>query len=236
MISILLPTRKRVSALESSLLSLLTNAAEPSNLEVLLGIDSDDVESAEYLASTRWHNIVVKYGFKPVVVTTERKGYLNLNQYVNDLGDKAIGEWLMFWNDDAEMLTAGWDTHIQYKTYFGCLRMPCENQPHIFALFPIIPKRWVDVFGCISPVTHSDWWVYNVCAPLRRVKDIPVSVRHNRANINGENADETYAEQSYSLDGHSPHDNRDWSHPQRKQDLETWRTTMMLYGYPHETV
>jgi hypothetical protein len=235
MISILLPTRNRVVALEKSLLSLLTTASDPTNIEVLLAIDSDDSSSAEYLASTQWHNIVAKYSFNPVVVTSERKGYLNLNQYVNLLGDKARGEWLMFWNDDAEMLTPGWDTHIQYKTYFGCLRMPCENQPHPFALFPIIPKRWVDVFGCISPVTHSDWWVYNVCIALNRVKDIPVSVRHNRADLNGENADETYGEQSYSLDGQSPHDTRDWSHPQRQIDLNNWRETLLLYGYPHET-
>lgn len=233
MISILLPTRDRVKACEHSLRSLFEKAHNSEQLELLLGIDSDDTHSAEYFSSKQFNDLIKQHGVTVKTHTYQRKGYLNLNEYVNDLATHATGEWLMFWNDDAEMLTEHWDTHIHSKTWFGCLRMPCKNFSHPFALFPIIPAKWLQVFGTVSPVNHSDWWIYNVCKSLNRVRDIPVDVLHNRADINGENSDQTFSEQSYALDGKSPHDMRDYSHPQRRLELNQWRQKLMLYGYPH---
>ena len=235
-ISILLPTRKRTTACQESLQSLLDNATHKNHIEILLGIDEDDSESLQWFNSDQFAKFIDKYPKTCYRIwTTPRLGYLNLNQYVNHLAGMATGTHLMFWNDDAHMLTKNWDKHIHNnKDFWGCLRMPCVNMEHPFALFPIIPKSWIGVFGCVSPVNHSDWWVYMVTQPLRRLIDIPVHVQHNRADVNGENNDSTFADQSYSLDGQSPHDMRDYSHPQRQQDLTAWRETLMLYGYPHK--
>jgi hypothetical protein len=130
----------------------------------------------------------------------------------------------MFWNDDAVMLTNAWDREVlKYPDYFGCLRMQCINHQHPFALFPIIPQGWVKLFKEISPVVHSDWWIYNVTAPLTRMLNIRVDVYHNRADITGGNNDETYRETSYSADGKDPTNPVDYAHPDRQRDLMTWR-------------
>ena len=218
-----------------SLHSLFNNTSGNTKIELLLGIDQDDTDSTEWFNSEEFSQYCVEKGVECVIWQTPRLGYLNLNQYVNHLATQASGTHLMFWNDDAEMLTKGWDKHIhQNAQFFGCLRMTCDNQNHPFALFPIIPQKWIEVFDCVSPVNHSDWWIYHVTHSLNRMINIPVHVIHNRSDVNGENADQTFADNSYALDGQSPWDIRDYSHPQRRQDLIDWQTTLMLYGYPHK--
>jgi hypothetical protein len=146
-----------------------------------------------------------------------------LYKYVNFLAEQASGDWIMFWNDDALMLTENWDEHIvEHDDWFGLLRMPCVTMNHPFALFPIVPRQWVDLFGCISPVNHSDWWIYNVTAPVNRIMNIPVEVYHDRADVTGNNNDETFREQSYAADGKDPSNPEDYSHPDRRQDLLVW--------------
>lgn len=221
-ISILLPTRKRTEAVIKSIGSLLASAKDPTQIEILIAYDDDDAESKEFFEST-WHAFLEQCGTSTKVFESTRHGYLRLYKYVNMLGQQASGDWLMFWNDDALMLTDNWDEEIiKNDGFFGLLRMPCVTMNHPFALFPIIPKTWIDFFGCISPVNHSDWWIYQVTAPLGRLKNIPVQVYHDRADVTGGNNDETFKEQSYAADGKDPTNPEDYSHPDRRKDLENW--------------
>ncbi len=221
-ISILLPTRKRVDAVIKSVGSLLSTAHDPASIEILVAYDDDDQDSREFF-STTWYPFLEQVGTQSQVYETERFGYLRLYKYVNFLGEKAQGDWIMFWNDDALMLTEHWDLHItRQEGFWGLLRMPCVTMDHPFALFPIIPKQWIDFFGRISPVNHSDWWIYNVTAPLNLVRNIAVHVYHDRADVTGGNNDQTFKEQSYAADGKDPTNPEDYSHPERRQELLDW--------------
>jgi len=121
------------------------------------------------------------------------------------------------------MLTENWDEQIiKEKDFWGLLRMPCVNMNHPFALFPIIPRDWVDFFGKVSPVNHSDWWIYHVTTAAGRMKNIEVQVYHDRADVTGKNNDETYREQSYAADGKDPSNPEDYAHPDRQQELKVW--------------
>lgn len=221
-ISILLPTRKRTEAVVKSVGSLLANAKNPQDIEILIAYDDDDEESREFF-STTWYPFLDQAGTTTKVFETERFGYLRLYKYVNFLAENATGDWIMFWNDDALMLTENWDEEIRKEDgYFGLLRMPCVTMNHPFALFPIVPREWVDFFGKVSPVNHSDWWIYNVTVPVGRMKNISVQVYHDRADVTGGNNDETFKEQSYNADGKDPTNPEDYTHPQRQQDLMEW--------------
>jgi len=225
-ISILLPTRKRVDTVIKSIGSILSTAKNPSNLEILIAYDDDDDESREFFSST-WFSFVEQSGASTKVFETERFGYLRLYRYVNFLGEQASGDWLMFWNDDALMLTDGWDEEIlKNSDHWGLLRMPCVNMDHPFALFPIIPRDWIEFFGKISPVNHSDWWIFHVTYHCNRIRNIPVQVYHNRADVTGQNNDETFQEQSYAADGKDPTNPEDYSHPDRRKELEQWITKL----------
>jgi glycosyltransferase involved in cell wall biosynthesis len=221
-ISILLPTRKRTKTLVNSINSLLANAADTSRIEILIAYDDDDEESKEFFANT-WADYISQCSATTKVFETERFGYLRLYKYVNFLAEKASGDWIMFWNDDALMLTENWDDAIVQETgWFGLLRMPCVNMDHPFALFPIVPRSWIDFFGRVSPVNHSDWWIYNVTVPNACAKNIPVQVYHDRADVTGGNNDETFAEQSYAADGRDPTNPEDYAHPDRQVELREW--------------
>lgn len=233
-ISILLPTRKRTQLVKNSLSSLLSKAKYPERIELCIAYDDDDEMSDEFFSSDEWSEFVKDHKCSVQIHETVRYGYLGLFRYVNLLAEASTGDWVMFWNDDAVMETDDWDTRIDdNKDYFGCLRMPCTTMNHPFALFPIIPKKWCDLFGTVSLVNHSDWWIYNVCKPVNRIKDIDVFVAHNRADVNGENNDEVFNENSYALDGRDPSNLDDYSHPQRIKDRQHWTSTLMLHGYPH---
>jgi len=200
----------------------LATATDTSRIEILVAYDDDDLESREFF-ETVWTPFLEQSSATSLVFETERFGYLRLYKYVNFLAEQATGDWIMFWNDDALMLTEGWDEEIvRNDGFFGLLRMPCVTMDHPFALFPIIPREWLDFFGCISPVNHSDWWIYNVTAPLGRLRNIPVQVYHDRADVTGGNNDETFKEQSYAADGKDPTNPEDYAHPQRQQDLQDW--------------
>lgn len=221
-ISILLPTRKRTQALVRSLNSLLASADDTSRIEVLIAYDQDDEESKSFFENI-WPAYLAQCQATSKIFVTERFGYTQLNRYVNLLAENASGDWLFFWNDDALMETDGWDTEVlKNEGYPGLLRMPCSTMNHPFALFPVVSKNWLGLFGQLSPVSHSDWWIYNVTAPLGLVKNIPVTVYHDRADVTGGNADETYAERSYSADGRDPTNPYDYVHPDRRRDLQEW--------------
>ena len=221
-ISILLPTRKRTAAVIKSISSLLANAKDTSRIEILVAYDNDDQESREFFSET-WFPFLEQCQATSKVFETERFGYLRLYKYVNFLAEQASGDWIMFWNDDALMLTENWDEEIVNNDgYFGLLRMPCVTMNHPFALFPIIPREWIELFGMVSPVNHSDWWIYNVTVPAGQMKNIPVQVYHDRADVTGGNNDETFKEQSYAADGKDPTNPEDYAHPERQKDLLTW--------------
>ena len=157
--------------------------------------------------------------------------YIRLNEYVNLLGENAQGDWVFFWNDDSLMLTDGWDQEVlkHDPTTLKLLRIPCQNMNHPFALMPIIPRVWIDFFGCISPVSHSDWWIFNVCYPNQLVFDIDALFYHDRADVTGGNNDETFAERSYSADGRDPSNPYDYVHPQRQHELREWIKKLSEY-------
>ena len=54
-ISILLATRKRKHLLEKSINSLLQKAKDSTKIEIIFGIDEDDVESAKFVNSIFKH-------------------------------------------------------------------------------------------------------------------------------------------------------------------------------------
>lgn len=201
-ISILLPTRGRTNALADSVLSLVENSAQPERVEYLLAFDNDDQESYEWFEE----NVAPKIdaagstytciGFEPI-------GYVRLNEYVNHLAKQSSGRWLMFWNDDAIMHSKGWDTIVAEQKDFAVLRIPTHNE-HPYAIFPIVPKEWYEIFGYLSAHQISDAWISQIGYLLDIVVNIPIEVTHDRHDLTGNNKDETYTSR-IMLEGNPDH-------------------------------
>ena len=186
-----MPTRGRGELSLRALKTLWDNADTNDGIEYLIAVDDDDLESVEYYNKT-----VVPFtkdqGIDLRVWVVKRLGYKKLNEYLNFLGNKSNGHYIMFWNDDAIMETGSWDKEIdQYQDKFRVLRMK-EKSKHPYAIFPIVPRKWMSLLGTISPQAMSDAWISQIAYLCNIMVNIPVSVIHDRFDLTGNNNDETY--------------------------------------------
>jgi len=207
-ISILLPTRGRTDLLKRSLLSLVENANNVNSIELLLAFDNDDESSYEFFQK----NIMPElddHGCAYTAMGFERLGYIRLNEYLNELAKHAQGDWLFFWGDDAVMKSKDWDLRITEVDKFRILRMPTHNQ-HPYAILPIIPRAWVELFGYISAHQLTDSWVSQIAYLLDIMHNVDIDVLHDRFDITGNNQDETWMNRPM-LEGR-PEDPRDFNH------------------------
>ena len=230
-ISILLPTRGRTHALMSSIQSLYDLAEDFSSIELLLGMDNDDVVGLENML----HNVIPwieKNSVTHKIVIFERFGYNNLHKYVNGLAENSQGSWLFFWNDDAVMQTRAWDARIREKTgEFKLLSVHTHNE-HPYSIFPILPRQWFEILGHVSQHSSNDAYVSNLAYYLDIFERIEVYCDHNRFDVSGINNDDTY-HQRQILEGR-PDQPGDFNHPDqvkmRTQDAAALATWMQDQG------
>jgi hypothetical protein len=98
----------------------------------------------------------------------------------------------MFWNDDAIIHTKDWDLKITEHTgKFRTLRIPTHNC-HPYAVFPIVPRAWFEIFGYLSAHQLSDAWISQISYMLDIINNIDVDVTHDRFDLTGNNNDETF--------------------------------------------
>lgn len=182
MISVLLPSRGRPKALTESVGDLLELADKPSTVQVLVAADPDDI-------ATQTVDLPQQ---AQVWTAPERYGYPRLHEYVNRLAEQADGDWLMLWNDDARMLTAGWDTIVS-ELPPGVL-WPRSNDIPTCNTFPIWPRTWTDHLGHVSLSPHCDSWIQFLGQAIGRHERIDVEILHDRADLTGGHDDQTRAE------------------------------------------
>jgi hypothetical protein len=190
-ISILLPTRGRTTQLLRSIASLIDMADDPAEIQWLFGFDNDDMNSYNWFAQHVLPKIADS-GARYTCMSFEPLGYVKLHEYVNRLAAKAVGDWFVFWNDDAVMKTTGWDTEIVSHTGEFCLQAFDTHNKHPYSIFPIVPREWFELIGHLSLHQLNDAWLSQIAWMLDIVKQIPVEVLHDRADLTGNNKDDTF--------------------------------------------
>ncbi|WP_433364068.1 glycosyltransferase family 2 protein [Streptosporangium sp. CA-115845] len=195
MISVLLPSRRRPESLVDSIGSLRVMADNPDGLEILVAADPDDPDTA--VAAERSRAICW--------VAPTRYGYHRLHEYANHLARLASGEWLLLWNDDARMLTPGWDSRVE-EADRGVL-WPAHNDSHLLDIFPIVHRSIVETLGHFSLSPHCDSWMQDIATAVGAHHRIPVTILHDRHDLTGGHNDQTWrdAQAGYrTADYHSP--------------------------------
>lgn len=214
-ISVLLPTRGRTEALKKSLQSLLDTASNTSRIEIMLGVDEDDTVVTEYI-QTEIAPILQQAGVNCKAQVFKPLGYDNLHTYVNTLASAATGEWLFFWNDDAIMLSDNWDNEIcKYNGQFKLLAPKDNHNGHPYAILPIVPIDWFKLMDHLSLNAQNDAWLSHIAYMLDIFERIDVEFLHDRADITGNNDDETFKNRKYK-EG-NPDDPADFGHAGMQQ-------------------
>jgi hypothetical protein len=190
-IAVLLPTRGRTVALTRSVMSLVNRVRDVSKIQFLLAFDDDDEVGIKHWEENL-QPLLDDRGVDYTALVFEPLGYIRLNEYVSELARNSDAAWFMFWNDDAVMQSQNWDEEImKYQGQFKCLAVHTHRE-HPYAIFPIIPREWLDVFGYLSPHQINDAWISQVSYMLDILERIPVWVEHDRFDLTGNNGDETF--------------------------------------------
>lgn len=208
-ISVLLPVRGRPEPMEQCLHTLIDRAKNPERVEVLIAFDDDDVKTIEYFVDNiapYLDDMNVRY----TAMQFKRLGYIRLNEYLNELARHSQGAWMFFWNDDAVMTTADWDQIIMEQDGKFALLRTETNHTHPYAIFPIVPRKWVEITGHLSPHQINDAWVSQVAWMLDCMITIPIMIHHERYDLTGKNGDEVYKNRPM-LEG-NPDNPRDFNH------------------------
>jgi hypothetical protein len=222
LVSILLPTRNRVTLVERSVRSLLSLSQYPTQIEIVTAYDDDDTVSKDYFTGSKWTTLLEDYGAVGHACCCPHWGYSGLHKYYTTMAEQSRGRWLMIWNDDAVMLTPNWDQHVSdYQEFIGMLHMTTDNFKKDLTLFPLIPKTWLDLFGQISLHQLNDSWIQEICRQADAVQAIPVRVFHDRFDVTGNNLDATYQNRRY--------DKKVFYHESMQQTRSQWAERLKVY-------
>jgi glycosyltransferase involved in cell wall biosynthesis len=198
-VSVLLPTRKRFDSFTQSINSLFENCSDIENFEVMVALDNDDIETIEKIKGYALDKPNIRLYFY------ERQYYHGLNNYYNDLANNASGTSLLLWNDDAVIRSKDWDLEVLKHHETFCVLSPKVDTMEKYwrtqgVLFPILPKRWIEITGEWSRVPACDSWIDVLSKRLNLLVNVEsIVISHNRHDITGDNHDETYIEGRESI-------------------------------------
>jgi hypothetical protein len=178
-----MPTRGRPEKLLRAIRSLTDRMSESptQQVEILLRIDDDDLPTLRALECHQAPCPLYAYS------GPRGGGYFDLHQHINMMARRAKGDWLMNFNDDAEMLTQNWDlmfrdniTFDEGGVFFGVpdgiyLLMPdgwqkCE--------FFCVRREVFRVLGRLSAYTGVDDWLWTIFSFIGRYRHCKLQVRH----------------------------------------------------------
>lgn len=173
-VSVLVPTRQRVSRLRTMVDSFRAMTVDPTSAELVFRIDDDDRETAAYLGDLPW----------TVIVGPRQKGYASLPVFFEEMRAKATGDLLMTGNDDMVFRTPDWSSKVlavanQYPDGLFNLGVSTFNADHF--PFSIVSKWAVDRMGAIHhpDVFWGDVYLRDIFQTFGRAVLIPdVRVDH----------------------------------------------------------
>lgn len=165
-----MPTRERPDMAEESIVSL-----GEGDYEVLIYLDEDDKDLLQY------KDLEKKYPRVKVFVEP-RLTYYKFNEMINFLAEKAKGDWLWLWNDDAFVTQGNPFEHLNYLNpdKARVLWYNCRPNNHL-NLFPAISRKMYEVQGYFSMSPHCDSWAMDIGNILGIQEKVPgVWLEHRR--------------------------------------------------------
>lgn len=164
LVSLILPTRKRVKDLQETLDSVILNSnLNNKNYEIIIKLDYDDKESIDYM-----NTFVNEQDNISFIVSSRLEGWYNLVDFVETMIDMSKGKYIWNINDDSRILTPNWNDILETKlTEFKIYHPVIEWGPDINGYihnfreaFPIYPKKLKELWGYLCPHNNIDSWLY----------------------------------------------------------------------------
>lgn len=189
--SIILPTRNNIPGLRKALDAFERTSHDKACFEVLLAVDTDDVQGKLI------EGLSASYTFPVHVYHTQPTDNFS-DDYYNFLASKSKGANIWAFNDDAYILTDGWDRIISKtikdsgKGSFYLVDIHDTTRDHngeIWPCFPMISRAAVNVMGFFFypqvRIWPADKVAYGLFNKIESVIDCAaVQVRHEHVQEN----------------------------------------------------
>jgi hypothetical protein len=182
--SIIFPTRERPGLLKTLLESINKNTFDLNDIEVLIAVDNDDIQTFDFILSLNFPFV------KPLKVVRS----LNFSRdYYTFLAKQSSGRWIICANDDCVMETPEWD-RIAYAVLkdkpgviygwiqdgLGTYRAHGHGN---YCCFPLQGRAGFEALGYIFPPRIPTWgadiWAKNLYDQVGSVVEIPITLRHH---------------------------------------------------------
>lgn len=204
-ISVLVPLRARTALFDHMVQTLVSTAANPAGVEVIVRIDEDDDDALTYLRQ-RAHTWRAQVAESPFIVGPRYQGYATLGTFINEAARLSRADLLLVVNDDVEFQTPGWDTtlvDVAHRYPDGIFDLAVDTVlNNANCVFPCQSRRQVDLLGCFydERVIYPDIWLRDVLQPSGRVIRVPeVVIAHH---WNGQSPDQQGAAQIANTPAH----------------------------------
>lgn len=180
--SVIIPTRGRPGLLCRAIDSIYSLCRQKNVVEFVLKIDSDDTETIAVAAKLS-ETLPCK-----IIMSCRGDGYYSAHHWYNEMCTLATGDWIFVFNDDAIMITDGWDDILSVinpydvpgwrGNYDVCLLGTNVVNRHPSWELPMFRRVAFSLLGHMSLFAWSDAWLfklYNCIGALIMVNDIKIS-------------------------------------------------------------
>ncbi len=203
LVSVLLPTRKRVEELCQCVDSVYSLAQDKTLVEFVLKVDTDDTASID--AAKRLRQLIPQ---TQIVLSDRGRGFHDMYMWADAMARASSGDWLFLFNDDARMLTQDWD---QLLLTIGCdkpwpgiddvclLIAPTEGRPAANE-FLFLRKSTFRLLGHYGRSAHVDNWMHKVLDFVGAALKTPIMVSHHSHMMGDETRQQSEASYKTSID------------------------------------
>lgn len=189
--SFLIPTRKRIKSLTNTLNSIIEKTYDLNNIEIILGIDDDDLDTINLdLSIYESKKAVIKK-----VIMKRHAGYEDQPIRLKEMIKNSKKNFFIHFADDMQIITNHWDVVLNSEIQklnrdLIYLIYPTHNQINKdWPLCQIISRKWFETTGKFANCFETDTELLFIASILkRRVKLENFKILFFR------NKDETYFE------------------------------------------
>jgi len=182
-----MPSRSRFEDFKHCCNLLFEKAAEPSKVEVVVRLDSDDLTVYDYL------NFIMEQSFFKYfyLIGSRGNGYADNWKMIDMCARAAIGDVIIQYNDDMEMMSKDWDLKYRealknnpYSVASAKITTPEEGKHNGFRFScPAISRKLYNILGGIfslgsNPSVDRCWEAYARYSGFEVKTDVEIFHKH----------------------------------------------------------
>ncbi len=174
LVSVIMHSRGRPDIFRTSITSLINTCSNPSEVEVVMKLDSDDSTIPEYMSVLNEGPFSYK-----ILVYDRMEAYWSLYIFQNDLSRIANGDIHWLFNEDNQILGGDWlsafreSRNVFPDNVYVC-NVPGNNSKVGKCVSPAYTREWFQVTGIVSPHVYSDRFLSSVAGAIGRFLCTPL--------------------------------------------------------------